>query len=104
MAEPATTLEPFVNIARVRTETDAFTEAGSPFDPAVAERLQRYFDPKASSVAGARAAMLRLKRDLVDSPMPTPDDSLAALAAGDSLKDPAAYVRRLNKLLVELSI
>ena len=25
------------------------------------------------------------------------------LAAGDSLKDPAAYVRRLNKLLVELS-
>ncbi|MBB6291164.1 molecular chaperone HtpG [Pseudomonas sp. SJZ103] len=28
----------------------------------------------------------------------------AALAAGDSLKDPAAYVRRLNKLLVELSI
>ncbi|MBX7275935.1 molecular chaperone HtpG [Pseudomonas sp. M5A4_2d] len=28
----------------------------------------------------------------------------AALAAGDSLKDPAAYVRRLNKLLVELSV
>lgn len=28
----------------------------------------------------------------------------AALAAGDSLKDPAAYVRRLNKLLVELSL
>ncbi|WP_426235200.1 molecular chaperone HtpG [Pseudomonas sp. TWP3-2] len=27
----------------------------------------------------------------------------AALAAGDSLKDPAAYVARLNKLLVELS-
>ena len=27
----------------------------------------------------------------------------AALAAGDSLKDPASYVRRLNKLLVELS-
>ena len=27
----------------------------------------------------------------------------SALAAGDSLKDPAAYVRRLNKLLVELS-
>jgi len=27
----------------------------------------------------------------------------AALAAGDSLKDPAGYVRRLNKLLVELS-
>ncbi|MGV2835193.1 molecular chaperone HtpG [Pseudomonas shirazensis] len=27
----------------------------------------------------------------------------AALAAGDILKDPAAYVRRLNKLLVELS-
>lgn len=27
----------------------------------------------------------------------------AALAAGDSLKDPADYVRRLNKLLVELS-
>lgn len=27
----------------------------------------------------------------------------AALAAGDSLKDPAAYVLRLNKLLVELS-
>ncbi|MEO3725607.1 molecular chaperone HtpG [Pseudomonas syringae] len=27
----------------------------------------------------------------------------AALAAGDSLKDPAAYVSRLNKLLVELS-
>ncbi len=27
----------------------------------------------------------------------------AALAAGDSLKDPAAYVQRLNKLLVELS-
>ena len=25
------------------------------------------------------------------------------LAAGDSLKDPASYVRRLNKLLVELS-
>ncbi|WP_432279377.1 hypothetical protein, partial [Pseudomonas aeruginosa] len=24
-------------------------------------------------------------------------------AAGDSLKDPGAYVRRLNKLLVELS-
>ncbi|MBO9874690.1 MULTISPECIES: molecular chaperone HtpG [Xanthomonas] len=28
----------------------------------------------------------------------------AALAAGDSLKDPAAYVRRLNKLLLELSV
>ncbi|WP_330215544.1 molecular chaperone HtpG [Pseudomonas sp. AM8] len=28
----------------------------------------------------------------------------AALAAGDSFKDPAAYVRRLNKLLVELSV
>jgi molecular chaperone HtpG len=28
----------------------------------------------------------------------------AALAAGDSLKDPAAYVRRLNKLLVELTV
>ena len=28
----------------------------------------------------------------------------AALAAGDSLKDPAAYVYRLNKLLVELSV
>lgn len=27
----------------------------------------------------------------------------AALAAGDSLKDPANYVRRLNKLLLELS-
>jgi len=27
----------------------------------------------------------------------------AALAAGDSLKDPASYVRRLNKLLLELS-
>ena len=27
----------------------------------------------------------------------------AALAAGDSLKDPASYVQRLNKLLVELS-
>jgi molecular chaperone HtpG len=27
----------------------------------------------------------------------------AALAAGDSLKDPATYVRRLNKLLVELT-
>jgi uroporphyrin-3 C-methyltransferase len=48
---------------------------------AVDAALERYFDPKASSVAGARAAMLRLKRDLVDSPMPTPDESLAALAA-----------------------
>lgn len=48
---------------------------------AVDAALERYFDPKASSVAGARAAMLRLKRDLVDSPMPTPDDTLAALAA-----------------------
>ncbi|WP_305804590.1 molecular chaperone HtpG [Stenotrophomonas sp. YIM B06876] len=28
----------------------------------------------------------------------------AALAAGDSLKDPAAYVRRLNKLLLELAV
>ena len=28
----------------------------------------------------------------------------AALAAGDSLKDPATYVRRLNKLLVELTV
>ena len=28
----------------------------------------------------------------------------AALAAGDSLKDPAVYVRRLNKLLVERSV
>ncbi|WP_263264355.1 molecular chaperone HtpG [Pseudomonas sp. RIT-PI-S] len=28
----------------------------------------------------------------------------AALSAGDSLKDPAAYVRRLNKLLIELSV
>jgi len=27
----------------------------------------------------------------------------AALAAGDSLKDPGAYVARLNKLLLELS-
>lgn len=48
---------------------------------AVDSALERYFDPKASSVAGARAAMLRLKRDLVDSPMPTPDETLAALAA-----------------------
>ena len=48
---------------------------------AVDSALERYFDPKASSVVGARAVMLRLKRDLVDSPMPTPDDSLAALAA-----------------------
>ncbi len=30
-------------------------------------------------------------------------DKFASAAAGDSLKDPAAYVRRLNKLLVELS-
>ncbi|MFT4248502.1 MAG: molecular chaperone HtpG [Pseudomonas sp.] len=28
----------------------------------------------------------------------------AALAAGDSLKDPAGYVRRLNKLLLQLSV
>jgi molecular chaperone HtpG len=28
----------------------------------------------------------------------------AALSAGDTLKDPAAYVRRLNKLLIELSV
>ncbi len=28
----------------------------------------------------------------------------AALAAGDSLKDPAGYVKRLNKLLLELSV
>ncbi|MFH7468196.1 hypothetical protein, partial [Pseudomonas syringae group genomosp. 7] len=28
----------------------------------------------------------------------------AALAAADSLKDPAAYLRRLNKMLVELSV
>ena len=27
----------------------------------------------------------------------------AALAAGDSIKDPAAYVQRLNKLLVEMA-
>ncbi len=27
----------------------------------------------------------------------------AALAAGDTLKDPAGYVRRLNKLLLELA-
>ena len=48
---------------------------------AVDAALERYFDPKANSVAAARAAMLRLKRDLVDSPMPTPDDTLAALMA-----------------------
>jgi molecular chaperone HtpG len=28
----------------------------------------------------------------------------AALSAGDTLKDPAAYVRRLNKLLIALSV
>ena len=27
----------------------------------------------------------------------------AALAAGDGIKDPAAYVKRLNKLLLELA-
>jgi len=48
---------------------------------AVDAALARYFDAQAPSVLSARAAMGRLKRDLVDSPMPTPDDSLAALAA-----------------------
>ncbi|MFT4955203.1 MAG: fibronectin-binding autotransporter adhesin [Brevundimonas sp.] len=37
---PATTLEPFANIARVRTETDAFTEAGGDAALAVQGRVQ----------------------------------------------------------------
>ncbi|MDP2018159.1 uroporphyrinogen-III C-methyltransferase [Hydrogenophaga sp.] len=48
---------------------------------AVEASIARYFDTSAPRVASAQALLGRLRRDLVDSELPRPDATLAALAA-----------------------
>jgi uroporphyrin-3 C-methyltransferase len=48
---------------------------------AVEAAIPRYFDTGAPRVASAQALLGRLRRDLVDSELPRPDATLAALAA-----------------------
>lgn len=48
---------------------------------AVEIAIERYFDTSAAPVANARATVARLRRDLVDTDVPRPDETLAALAA-----------------------
>ena len=48
---------------------------------AVEAAIPRYFDTSAPRVASAQALLGRLRRDLVDSELPRPDATLAALAA-----------------------
>ena len=47
---------------------------------AVETLIERYFDSGAAPVASARTTLGRLRRDLAGSPMPRPDETLAALA------------------------
>ncbi len=47
---------------------------------AIETLIERYFDGAAAPVAGARTTLGRLRRDLGGSPMPRPDETLAALA------------------------
>ncbi|MBA4195267.1 MAG: hypothetical protein C0451_11940 [Comamonadaceae bacterium] len=47
---------------------------------AIETLIERYFDGAAAPVAGARTSLGRLRRDLAGSPMPRPDETLAALA------------------------
>ena len=66
-------------------------------------------DQMRSAESHARSAGTSVEQSLVSLDFARFDDlgrvlfDQAALAAGDGLKDPAAYVRRLNKLLLELS-
>jgi uroporphyrin-3 C-methyltransferase len=48
---------------------------------AVQAALNRYFDTSAAPVRGALTALGRLQRELVDTPLPRPDDTLQALTA-----------------------
>jgi len=48
---------------------------------AVEIAIERYFDTSAALVANARTTVARLRRDLVDTDVPRPDETLAALAA-----------------------
>ncbi len=48
---------------------------------AVEIAIERYFDTSAAPVANARTTVARLRRDLVDTDLPRPDETLAALAA-----------------------
>ncbi|MDM7943457.1 MAG: uroporphyrinogen-III C-methyltransferase [Hydrogenophaga sp.] len=48
---------------------------------AVEVAIARYFDTSAAPVARAQALVGRLRRDLVDTDVPRPDETLAALAA-----------------------
>ncbi len=48
---------------------------------AVEASIARYFDTSAPRVASAQAQLGRLRRDLVDSELPRPDATLAALAS-----------------------
>jgi len=48
---------------------------------AVQTALNRYFDTSAAPVRGALTSLGRLQRELVDTPLPRPDDTLQALTA-----------------------
>lgn len=48
---------------------------------AVEQALERYFDTTSPTVSSARGALAGLRKDLVDSNLPRPDETLAALAA-----------------------
>ena len=48
---------------------------------AVESALTRYFDSAAPRVSSAQATLSRLRKDLVDSDLPRPDETLTALAA-----------------------
>ncbi|MDP3626229.1 MAG: uroporphyrinogen-III C-methyltransferase, partial [Hydrogenophaga sp.] len=48
---------------------------------AVELAIERYFDTSASQVASAQTLVARLRRDLVATDVPRPDETLAALAA-----------------------
>jgi uroporphyrin-3 C-methyltransferase len=48
---------------------------------AVESALARYFDTSSPRVSGAQATLARLRKDLVDSELPRPEDTLAALTA-----------------------
>ena len=51
---------------------------------AIETLIERYFDGAAAPVAGARTSLGRLRRDLAGSPMPRPDETLAALSAAQA--------------------
>jgi len=48
---------------------------------AVERALERYFDTTSPAVSGAQRVLAGLRKDLVDSNLPRPDETLAALAA-----------------------